>query len=101
MFTRAIVGIALTLIIAIGGAFLMHASIDPVEEAETEAATPARGASLSLVASWGYQLQGLDVAAAARSGTDLLVVDATLNRTDRPEHLVQAVRSLKIKPDGG
>lgn len=100
LLARAAVGLVLTMTIALGSAFLLHASIDPVEEAAVEAAAPARGAALATVASWSYQLQGLDVAAAARSPYDLLVVDEALGSQMRPEERQQAVKLLKTKPDG-
>lgn len=53
------------------------------------------------VRSWGYQLQGLSVEAAAHSPYDLLVVDATTG-TDGNRPLSSGdVARLQRKPDGG
>ena len=55
---------------------------------------------LNAAKSWGYQLNGLSIEAAAASPYDLLVVDATTGlATDR--HMEpQEVEQLKKKPDG-
>lgn len=92
---RALFGLAFLAIAVAGGAWLLDASIEPDGEAEAaviSSATDAR-ASLSGIKSWAYQLGALDVAVAAASSLDMLVVD--------PAGLEKAqVDLLRVKPDG-
>lgn len=57
--------------------------------------------SLSSAASWGYQLQDLDVSRAASSSFDLLVVDYARDGTDDTALTPAEIARLQIKPDGG
>jgi len=86
---------------AFGAAYLLHASIDQVEEAQYEVAPQSLRFLLEGLGSWGYQLRGLDVAEAARSPFDLLVVDEQLAGDMEPERRAEHLKALKIKPDGG
>ena len=97
---RAVLGLAAILVMAGGGAWLMHVSIDPTEERASQATDAGRVALLADVKSWGYQLQGLELAPAARSAFDLLVVDETLDGAHRPERRAEVLKALKQKPDG-
>ena len=83
-----------------GGAWLLNASIDPAEDAESQAA-PTRHELLAGMKSWGYQLQKLDAAAAARSAHDLLVIDEAFDGSDATARRGIKLRALKRKPDGG
>jgi cysteinyl-tRNA synthetase len=71
---------------------------------------PAGGASgtseqpaadlLAQARSWGYQLQDLDIARAARSAFDVLVIDYAKDGTDDTALKPAEVQRLKTKPDG-
>ena len=63
---------------------------------------PEQGAipPLSGVASWGYQLQSLDLKRAAASPFDLLVIDYAKDGTDDTALKPGEVERLKTKPDG-
>lgn len=103
LLARALTGMILIVAMAVGGAWLMHSSIDPGEEMITSTGA-ARHELLGEVRSWGYQLQKLDVAKAANSQADLLVVDENFDgrqsegtgRTD-----LRSLKALKRKPNGG
>jgi cysteinyl-tRNA synthetase len=70
------------------------------EASDADVARDSRAALLAPVASWGYQLAGLDRDKAKSSPFDLLVVDATTGlKAERPFHPTE-VASLKQKPDG-
>jgi cysteinyl-tRNA synthetase len=86
-------------VIVFGSAWLLHASIDPADE-DVPAAEGRARSLLNGVKSWGYQLQGVDVAEAARSETDLLVLDETVNGQRHPAAIRRNVARLKRKPDG-
>jgi cysteinyl-tRNA synthetase, unknown class len=91
-------GVIATFGMAFGAAYLLHASIDQVEEAQYDIAPQSRHLLLEGLDSWGYQLRGLDAAAAARSSFDLVVIDPQEAAAERsPERL----KILKSKPDGG
>ena len=62
-------------------------------------APPAR--PLAAAKSWGYQLQNLDVARAAASPFDLLVVDYAKEEADAGAWTAGEIERLKLKPDGG
>lgn len=62
----------------------------------TTSAVPSTGG----INSWGYQLQNLDVAAAAASSVDLLVIDPTLDGSDDTRLSPADLGRLKQKPDG-
>lgn len=100
LIKRALLGVALLFTLTMGGAWLMYASIDPIEEAE---AAPELGRRpLHTVKSWGYQLQGVDLAAVAQSPVDLLVVDETVEASRRSAGSSNRplAADLKQKPDG-
>lgn len=95
---RALFGLVALMVLAIGSAWLLYVSIDPAEEARV---APGEGrAALGRVRSWGYQLQGVDIAAAARSEVDLLVVDETVDGAARSPLAPSALGRLKRKPNG-
>jgi len=56
-------------------------------------------AALAGIAGWAMQLQGLDVTTAARSSTDLLVIDELAGGA-RTHDLANSVKQLQAKPDG-
>lgn len=99
ILARAFVGIVLIASMAAGGAWLMHASIDPAEDVEGQAA-PTRHELLAEMKSWGYQLQRLDVASTARSPHDLLVIDEAFEGASSVARRPELLRALKRKPDG-
>lgn len=72
-----------------------------VSAAELSSGAERRRLSINAVASWGYQLAGLDVAAAAASPYDLLVVDGTTGVGDGNAMTPEQVVQLRRKPDGG
>ncbi len=51
--------------------------------------------------SWGYQLQNLDIASAAASSVDLLVIDPTLDGSDDTLLTPADLARLERKPGGG
>ena len=65
------------------------------------AAAERRRAAINAATSWGYQLAGLDIASAAASPYDLLVVDGTTGVGDGQAMTTEQVARLKLKPDGG
>lgn len=74
----------------------------PAESAGAPATSSAlrREQAINAVTSWGYQLAGLDVARAAASPYDLLVVDATTGVGDGNAMSRDEVARLKLKADG-
>ena len=56
--------------------------------------------ALSAVRSWGYQLQNLDLARAAASPFDLLVVDYTRDGSEETRLSAAEIERMKRKPDG-
>ena len=72
----------------------------PRSAAEFAAAAKRRHTSINAVTSWGYQLAGLDVATAAASPYDLLVVDGTTGLGDGDAMTPEDVARLKRRPDG-
>lgn len=56
--------------------------------------------ALAAVRAWGVQYQRVDVAALARSGLDLVVVDPSLNDSTRRFISPGEMAALKRKPDG-
>lgn len=86
-------------IFVVGGAWLLHASIDPLEERDAGHVPAVRSEAVSEVKSWGYQLQGLQLGEAAQSPHDLLVVDEQLAGSG-PGQRGLALSALKRKPDG-
>ena len=72
----------------------------PVIRAAHDPAAHGRRPTLPEVASWGYQLQNLDIARAARSPFDLLVVDCNKDGTDDTAITPAELARLKTRPDG-
>ena len=72
----------------------------PPTRQELAAAAQRRRQSIGAVTSWGYQLAGLDVSAAAAAPYDLLVVDATTGQGDGKPLSPADVSRLKTTPDG-
>lgn len=65
------------------------------------ASTPALTAGpLSVVQSWSYQLQGLDIDAMAATDYDLIVIDYSRDGTAGRVFSASDIAALKIKPDG-
>ena len=83
--------------LSIGGA---AAQIETSRRAK-DGATAERLARIGAVKSWGYQLAGLKLEAAAHSPYDLLVVDATTGLAEGRIFRAEEVERLKRKPDGG
>jgi cysteinyl-tRNA synthetase len=96
---RAIAGLFILTAITAVSAWLLHASIDPVEE-HGHSVRMSRHELLGGVRTWGYQLQGLDVARAAAAPHDLLVVDEDFLGRHAPRSARDALVGLKRKPDG-
>ncbi len=63
-------------------------------------ATATRLQRINAAKSWGYQLAGLSVSAAAKSPYDMLVVDATTGLDTGKPFTKAEVEQLKIGPDG-
>lgn len=99
LLARAGYGLLALLVLTGLGVWLMHSSIDPVEEGDTAHLPAVRSEMLADLRSWGYQLQGLSITEAARSGHDLLVVDETLQGVGAARRS-PALAALKRKPDG-
>lgn len=95
---RALLGLVMMLVTAVGSAWLLDASIDKSDD-EVQAPSDGR-AALSGVKSWSYQLQGLQVERVASSVHDLVVVDETLD-SHRPGTESRVLKQLQRKPDGG
>lgn len=99
IWPRIVAGVLIIAVTALGGAWLMHNSIDSREEIAAQRSAAPREL-LGTVKSWAYQLQGLDVAAASRSRADLLVVDEVVDATTPGAVRRAHVRKLQAKPDG-
>lgn len=96
------IGLSAIAVMALGGAWLMHASIDSREE-NIALSGSARHELLGGIKRWGYQLQDLDIQKASRSPFDLLVIDEDFAGKRRPvsrAEMLRAMKSLKQKPDG-
>ena len=87
------------IVVAMGSAWLLDASIDQVDGA-IGASADGRG-KLGAVKSWGSQIERLDIARAASSGLDLVVVDETLDGLQRADARDKALQQLKRRTDGG
>ncbi len=66
----------------------------------TRASAPSTAGSVPVIASWGYQLQNLDLDNAAHSPFDLLVIDTTLDGSDETTLTAAQIERLKRKSDG-
>ncbi len=73
----------------------------PVSAARDATPPPSADADTLRVASWGYQLQNLDIARAAASPFDLLVIDYAKDGSDDTALKPGEIARLKQKPDGG
>lgn len=100
LLKRALTGLVALATLTLGGAWLMHSSIDPAEERDVAHLPAVRSEALAEVKSWGYQLQDLDVAKAVRAPHDLLVVDEMLHGQGT-ERRGLTLSALRRKPDGG
>lgn len=60
-----------------------------------------RAAAIGVVTSWGYQLAGLEIKAAANAPFDLIVIDATTGLGDGNAMSAADIARLKRKPGGG
>ena len=96
---RAVLGLTTMIVVAMGSAWLLDASIDQVDGA-IGASADGRG-KLGAVKSWGSQIERLDIARAASSGLDLVVVDETLDGLQRADARDKALQQLKRRTDGG
>lgn len=86
------------IVLTIGSAWLLDASIDQGEDA---VAAPADGRiKLASVASWGHQLQRIDPGAVEGSSDDLVVIDAELAGLGSGEATEAALARLQRKSDG-
>jgi cysteinyl-tRNA synthetase len=89
---------------------VLFALLAPTQLAKAQTAVPARplaltgkpaASPLGHAKSWGYQLQGLDPTALARTPYDVLVIDYSRDGTDAAALTAAQVAALKSKPDGG
>jgi cysteinyl-tRNA synthetase len=78
----------------------MPAKTKPAPAIRTPAPTGGSGSTLAAISNWGYQLQNLDVAAAARTGFDLLVIDPTADGSAEGTLSRADIERLQLKPDG-
>jgi cysteinyl-tRNA synthetase len=78
---------------------LMMAALAGVSPLAAQNAPSQRG-SLAHAKSWGYQLQGIDVAKLKASPYDVLVIDYSKDGSDEKALSAEEVESLKVKPDG-
>ena len=93
-------GTPATAIAARGLEFFVPRPVPAQRPAKRAGGQKARLALINSARSWGYQLSGLNVATAARSPYDLLVVDGTAGLdVDRP-FTRSEVRRLQTKPNG-
>jgi cysteinyl-tRNA synthetase, unknown class len=76
----------------------------PLSQPQTYERAAGEGAknrpALATITSWGYQLQDLDVARAAASPFDLLVIDYTKDGSDETRLTPAELDRLKRRPDG-
>ncbi len=76
---------------------------DPKASATAQAAGAAQAERLKRInaaKSWGYQLSNLNIAEAAASPFDVLIIDATMGVAPGRKILPAEVEKLKKKPDG-
>ncbi len=99
IWSRIAIGLLLVTGTTLGGAWLLHNSIDSGIDALEERSSEQRE-RLATVKSWAYRLQGLDVAAASGTGADLIVVDEEMDATPQGPLRAAHVRQLQRKPDG-
>jgi endo-alpha-1,4-polygalactosaminidase (GH114 family) len=92
---RALVGIVLIGVMAMGGAWLLHASIDPAESVNVSGNGRER---LAAVTSWALQLGSSSTERLAEAPHDLLVIDPWADASGAGNPASAA--ALKVKPDG-
>ena len=97
VLARALFGLIAVLATAIGGAFLLHASIDPTEDT---AIASTRNEALAGLSSWSERSQAADVSSVATSSVDLVVVDPAPSGLVDAASLAARVNALALKPDG-
>lgn len=73
----------------------------PPSASPSEAARDTPGNVLARAESWGYQLQNLDLAQAASSPFDVLVVDYSRDGSDETALRAKDLDKLRRKPGGG
>jgi cysteinyl-tRNA synthetase len=96
LIKRAVVGIALITLMAAGGAWLMHATLEPLAANTADSDAAERALLLANVGNWGYQHPRFDRSRALTSHADLVVVDPDV--VGRNED--GALDALRTKPDG-
>lgn len=96
---RALLGLTALIVVALGSAWLLDASIEQ-GDGTVGASADGRG-RLAAVRSWNSHPHHLDIPRVAASGVDLVVVDETLDGQQRSEARAKALQQLKRKPDGG
>ena len=97
VLARALFGLLAVLATAIGGAFLLHASIDPAEDT---AIASIRHEALAGLDTWSDRSQSANVADVATSLVDLVVVDPAPSGVVDAGSLAARVNALAVKPDG-
>ena len=97
MLARALFGLIAVLATAIGGAFLLHASIDPAEDT---ALPSIRHDALAGLDSWSDRAQSATVADVAASSVDLVVIDPAPSGQADTASVAARVKALAVKPDG-
>jgi cysteinyl-tRNA synthetase, unknown class len=95
---RALLGFTALIVVALGSAWLLDASIEQ-GDGTVGASADGRG-RLAAVRHWSSQPHHLDIARVASSGVDLVVVDETLDGQQRSDARAKALQQLKRKPDG-
>ena len=97
VLARALFGFIAVLATAIGGAFLLHASIDPAEDT---AIGSIRHEALAGLDSWADRARAGDVSSVATSLVDLVVIDPAPSGVVDAAALAARVTALAVKPDG-
>lgn len=97
VLSRALFGLAAVLATAIGGAFLLHASIDPAEDT---AIASTRHEALAGLSTWSDRSMSANVAELATTSFDLVIVDPAPSGIAEAAAIAARVDALKIKPDG-
>jgi cysteinyl-tRNA synthetase len=104
MFWGVVIGVAALayLLGSRGPSTATAPAVKAVRSPAARAAPPKHAGAMQLadVRSWGFQLQDLDVARAAGSPFDLLVVDYTRDGSEETRLKPAEIERLKRKPDG-
>lgn len=101
---RALLGLVLLVVLIGGGAWLMHAGIDPVEEREQLGEPMPRKEVLLGIRTWGHHLEHAWGPGLAAVSEDLIVVDPDPEFVDAGRDLGQngpTLTNLQRKDDGG